>query len=149
MDDIMLEDTVSKNDDNEDGALSGSTLQEPEEPQKVYSEEEVGRQLMNRLTWASRLDGASYFVGILFLLSAYGLQLFGYSYLIDDNGRVRIDTIEARQFRDEVVRSKRQKIIEDRRSLRRNAEAQQTLEPEQDSLTTLLKDGVEKEGNDR
>lgn len=50
------------------------------------------------------IDAAITFGAIIFVLVGYILQVFGYSYVVED-GHLRIDTLEYRQFHDEVVKA--------------------------------------------
>jgi hypothetical protein len=50
------------------------------------------------------IDAAITFGAILFVLIGFVLNIFGYSYVVED-GHLRIDTLDYRQFHDEVVRA--------------------------------------------
>ncbi|KAL7573062.1 hypothetical protein ACA910_018750 [Epithemia clementina (nom. ined.)] len=122
-------DDVDKNNNNKNNNNNNNQSQK-NAPPVSYSEDDVGRKLMFRLTWLSRLDRAIYAVGLVFLLSAFVLNLFGYSYLIDDHGTLRIDTLEARQFRDEIVQSNRRQQQQQQQQRRQQEQSPTLQEPQ-------------------
>lgn len=67
-------------------------------------QEDADRKLMNRLLLPQRIGQFFNTLAIAFILAGILLNLAGYDFVVRD-GKVGIDTIEARQFRDEVNRS--------------------------------------------
>ena len=70
------------------------------------TEEEATREVFGRLLFFDRFRNLGYFVGIGIIVIGYVLRYFGYDYVVDERG-LRIDTVEARQFQDEIVRNRR------------------------------------------
>lgn len=70
-------------------------------------EEEASRRVMQRLMLPNLIGHAMTAVAWAIILGGVMLNLFGYSYVVD-HGRVRIDTLEARQFQDAKVRMMRE-----------------------------------------
>jgi len=106
----------SSDDDGEEGnktndaAVPEKKLLEktpPVQQEPYQSQEEAEQQTFNRLLLPQRIgetfNRAVYAVGIIFVLSAIALNFFGYDYVVRD-GHLVIDTLEARQFADEINR---------------------------------------------
>jgi len=80
-----------------------------EKNQVLLTEEEVSKRVFDRLMLPDRigsfLNGAAWtFVAVGFLL-----QVFGYAYVRDDDGLIRIGTLEEQQFKREVMNSMKEK----------------------------------------
>ena len=79
----------------------------PPVPEPYQSQEEAEQKTFNRLLLPQRIgeifNRSVYAVGIVFVLSSIALNFFGYSYVVRD-GHLDIDTLEARQFADEINR---------------------------------------------
>ncbi|CAB9503293.1 expressed unknown protein [Seminavis robusta] len=82
----------NKNDGNDDD----------DKKKKVYQdEEEASRKVFDSLSTGQGFDSAIFAFGIGFLVFGFLLNILGYDYVVKD-GRLTIDTIEARQFQTEV-----------------------------------------------
>mmetsp|Transcript_22053 Transcript_22053/g.28544 ORF Transcript_22053/g.28544 Transcript_22053/m.28544 type:complete len:145 (+) Transcript_22053:108-542(+) len=78
----------------------------PRKQNVAKSEEEADREVMNRLLFFDRFRSMGYVLGVGIIVVGYIFRMFGYDYVVDEKG-LRIDTKEARQFQDEIVRDKR------------------------------------------
>ena len=97
----------AKNDDEDEGASDN----DPTAADEYLSEEEASRRLEMRLMLPRMvMSYASRTVTILawgFVVISYVLNAMGYSFVSDDSG-IRIDTLEAKQFLDEVAKSSKE-----------------------------------------
>lgn len=64
----------------------------------------------NRFFFISRLQSAIVAAGWTFLAIGFILNIFGYDYVVKD-GRLTIDTMEAAQFQQEVIKASKQPNI--------------------------------------
>jgi hypothetical protein len=80
------------------------------DPKTREEEEKASREVTDRLLLPSRLGAvfgeAFQYVAIAFIVMSFFLNMNGYSFLFKD-GSLTIDTLEARQFQDEIVRIRR------------------------------------------
>ena len=74
-------------------------------------EEESSKQVFDNLVTGPALGSAITTAGWAFVAFGFLLNLFGYDYVVKD-GRVTIDTVEARQFQKEVKKAMKQQKLE-------------------------------------
>ena len=71
-------------------------------------EREASRKVASKLMFSWNLSGAVTKAAWTFVLVGFLLNIFGYDYVFDkDNWNLRIDTIENKQFQQELVKSSR------------------------------------------
>ena len=92
--------TTTKEDDDEDDDSVDVFIAEQEASRKVAK-----RLMLPRMVATSISQTVSAFAWT-FLILSFVLQIFGYSFIMDEGG-LHIDTLEARQFREEIMKSTR------------------------------------------
>jgi hypothetical protein len=92
------DDTLTTKDDDEDDDPVDVFIAEQEASKKVAK-----RLMLPRMVATSISQTVSAFAWT-FLILSFVLQIFGYSFIMDESG-LHIDTLEARQFQEEITKS--------------------------------------------
>jgi hypothetical protein len=99
-----------QNESSDDGSDNEKNkMDEEDDPiDEFIAEQEASRRVTQRLMFprlvASSISQTVTAMAWLFLISSFVLQALGYSFIVDDAG-LRIDTLEAKQFQDEIAKS--------------------------------------------
>lgn len=101
--------TKPKDDGDDDGMTSrGENLND--EVDAFIVEQEANRRINDRLLFpqkvATSISKTVNALALSFIIFGFILNVFGYAYVRDENG-LRIDTMDAKRFQDEIVRSMR------------------------------------------